>query len=815
MIRRTGLFLGLIIAGMAIVDSPEAGPQSAQDLGLDFSGVEAFWDLAETLRGGGQPTARQWGELLDSPGYQALTQSEFEPEFFREAFALALAPSRAGGREVLEGGRLARVVHHVRRAVELELELRAWTDELRTGGLVNAVEPACDLLPAQWWSERPAIAFVIFDFDARGYDPIVVDLLASKEMDLVPFIAHESHHWIRNRHLAFDPELARPEDEALLWVLNQLQAEGVADLIDKQRWLSGDVEPPTARARYVQDYRSNVAAAPEHIRRLDELLKEVVHGGARPDGWADSIREAIPQSGHPTGFFMVGRIVDVVGKPALVQSVGDPFIFVDLYQEAALADPEAAPPFSDQSLTVIRDLGHRMKAGQEPPVLDNLVDSENKKFLLETLARIDPPERIQELLGYAQWQHQRGGGFHGLLPDSIDGTEALPCPEDEASIHDAAVLLAQRRLENHKALAAALPTFPFHFRGDPIPVGDVQVPPGWSLVVDHSAISGFLEARSDGVITVDESRMLAGLPTNREMLRHRNNLGYVPEPLPSEEDLADLLVRAGSSDPLDRLWAWLHPWNFFAYADTAVVSDGYSSFVEELQRNGNRLAATVLSRTAAHAPEDLEFKGVFALTIGCLIRGWVTTEMPGLNVDQVKDDWSFLTRVMVHETYHKIQPLISPTISGARAVDFEDLTSADLGEPRLDELHKILAYTVLEGTANFAAGPDGNVDSLENARAGSQLLAEFVDRVMVKGDIEAAEELVIKGLQNNGPLYALGYQLSARIAAEEGPRAVGEWLTRGPAAFVLHAGEIASTTEEPLLDEKVIDAVEELQEQSG
>lgn len=40
----------------------------------------------------------------------------------------------------------------------------------------------------------------------------------------------------------------------------------------------------------------------------------------------------------------------------------------------------------------------------------------------------------------------------------------------------------------------------------------------------------------------------------KTLLEHRRHLGYVPEPLPDLASLAQMMMMAGSVDPLDRLW---------------------------------------------------------------------------------------------------------------------------------------------------------------------------------------------------------------------------------------------------------------------
>lgn len=89
---------------------------------------------------------------------------------------------------------------------------------------------------------------------------------------------------------------------------------------------------------------------------------------------------------------------------------------------------------------------------------------------------------------------------------------------------------------------------------------------------------------------------------------------------------------------------------------------------------------------------------------------------------------------------------------------------------------------------------------------------DFVAELGRHGDrLEAADKLIVQGLRNNGPLYALGYQLSAGIAREEGTRAVAGWLSKGPVSFVLQANSQAQAEETALLPDEVVAAVRDLQ----
>jgi hypothetical protein len=329
-----------------------------------------------------------------------------------------------------------------------------------------------------------------------------------------------------------------------------------------------------------------------------------------------------------------------------------------------------------------------------------------------------------------------------------------------------------------------------------------------NLELDTSALDGFFEALSDGEVTADEAATLAALPSNKAMLEHRRNLGYVPEPLPDTESLAEMIVMAGSSDPLDRLWCWVNPQNAFGYADLVQNADDYSRFLADLDMHRRELIDAVLAQIADYCPDDLEFESRFAFTVGWAIRGWTTPGMAGLNLEQVKDDWDLLFGTLVEETYHRLQLQLCPSGSTrGRARDFAELVAVDTGDAGYDRLYEIVTYTVLEGSANFVRGRFAASDLEANAPAGAELLARFVDEVIAKGELENADALINEGLQGNGPLYGLGWQMASVIARADGTKAVGEYQRQGPTKFVLRAARLADGGGQALLSPTVTAAV--------
>jgi len=461
-------------------------------------------------------------------------------------------------------------------------------------------------------------------------------------------------------------------------------------------------------------------------------------------------------------------------------------------------------------------------AGQvdAPTELDSLVTPAELEFLLTELRRIDPPDRIRELAGFGRRQLELGGGFYGMLPEQLADSDRIPVPDHAEGALRAAHHLARQRRVNLSALNRVSPDYALAFRGESLPrfldrlapiEGDTEPPPdGMVLALDTSALHGFFTALADGEIDEEEARRLARLPSNQAMLEHRRDLGYVPEPLPDTDSLAELIRMAGSNDPLDRLWCWINPQNAFGYADLTLNADHYARFLSELREQETELERAVITRIAPFAPASEPFETTFAFTVGWAIRGWATPSMVGLNVEQVKDDWDLLFGTLVEETYHRLQLELCPTASGEVARDFDDLVRVDTGDARYDRLYEIITYTVLEGAANRVRGPFADPELPEKASENAELLARFVDQVVARDDPDAADALISEGLRGNGPLYGLGWALASLIEQHDGPRSVAGYQARGPVPFFRRGSALARDAGHLVLADEVITAVDTL-----
>jgi hypothetical protein len=267
-------------------------------------------------------------------------------------------PSRRDELEsALTNERLARFLRHYLDVSQRRDELELHLEQLQTTPVVATITRRAEtFLPSVKAEESPRVAFVIFANDGRAYEPIVIDLLASVSWDIESFLAHEFHHWYRNRVLLIDLDRVDDADANLLWTLNQIQAEGIADLIDKRPWVLEGASPPQGAERYAEIYRQNLEATPELLKTLDGLLVQYSGPPETRAAIGAQFRELVPQSGHPTGFYMAALIESRLGPEALTEDVGNPFAFVRAFNEAAARAGRLSLKLSDAAMAVLSDL---------------------------------------------------------------------------------------------------------------------------------------------------------------------------------------------------------------------------------------------------------------------------------------------------------------------------------------------------------------------------------------------------------------------------------------------------------------------------
>ncbi|GLX77344.1 hypothetical protein tinsulaeT_06840 [Thalassotalea insulae] len=336
--------------------------QLASALAFEFGDMDKLWKIIDQLKSGSDPLPEQWNSLASGPGYESLIKEEIPKDVLLEAIRTAFLPSKqTQQKQWREQGKAAlRLVEHF---IELDLKRREVTNLLlqlkqEQGTLSqHATELACGYFshPAGERWPRFSVAFAAFQKDARGYSSsIVMDPLFALEAgdNLVYWLAHETHHILRHTVTVSTTRNAMSAtNESLVWVLHQLQSEGIGDQIDKRHTFFNDGY--LAHSKFAKFFRDEVTNAPARIAELDVLIRDLQECQQDCDTIDERIRETAVMAGHPLGFFMAETIDRTLGREALLADIGNPAQFLVSYNRAALKSSKDLPLFSDSSLEYV------------------------------------------------------------------------------------------------------------------------------------------------------------------------------------------------------------------------------------------------------------------------------------------------------------------------------------------------------------------------------------------------------------------------------------------------------------------------------
>jgi hypothetical protein len=321
--------------------------------GFDFSSLDRFWSIVDTLSRNVEPSSHLWRSLLARPGYRLVLRGDQDLE---RQIDIAFRPSRQGERDsiVRTTGSDATVISHLIDAGNHRSELAAMQAALEKtlpDSIAAAVSNATRYLPEAATHRHlpPFVGFALFNSDSVAQDDgVVLDLLQIRNADLVRFL---SRVFYRAYADAFAPDASpsNPIDASLYHAVRQLRNEGIADMLDKPYPLQahGTVSATSATA-----YNAAYSRTPTVLRSLDSLLAEAYD---RPADWRDFGTQAqtlLVDGSEPNGAYMAREVLDTFGRDSLVSAASNPFRFVRMY-EAAEQKHGNPPPFSSKAIAML------------------------------------------------------------------------------------------------------------------------------------------------------------------------------------------------------------------------------------------------------------------------------------------------------------------------------------------------------------------------------------------------------------------------------------------------------------------------------
>ncbi len=325
---------------------------------FDFSGLEKFWKITDQLMEDKNVSHAEWKEMLETPGYKSLIHNEFPEEFFIKNFTLVFSPGNEEEINRLRNTKMEQYIDHLLKIKRDYKTLKTKINKL-CGSIEKQseeiLEKTFEWLPEYKYSDKPIVSFAFFGKDGRGYNIVTIDPLFALEIGdlLASFIAHEIHHFYRNQILVFNPVKVESDDILFINVINQLQAEGMADLIDKYLWL--EKQQIEFIEKYTTAFRKHYNKAPEIIKEMDLIISSIDKDLSDIREIGTKLKEIVPMSGHPLGYFMVKQILKSNRTKQLIDHAGNPFEFIRLYNDLALEKP-SLPAFSNKTMAIINQM---------------------------------------------------------------------------------------------------------------------------------------------------------------------------------------------------------------------------------------------------------------------------------------------------------------------------------------------------------------------------------------------------------------------------------------------------------------------------
>jgi len=427
--------------------------------------------------------------------------------------------------------------------------------------------------------------------------------------------------------------------------------------------------------------------------------------------------------------------------------------------------------------------------------IEDLLAPEDITFLWNQFNRLEDISELEILESYLDRQKELGAWVTELLPSPIEKIVDMNFTDNLNGHYDAMENLGRQRDNNLRAVEN-LGEYPLDFQGNDLkdqslPGSSTDYPEDWKVELDASALTGTIDLFSGHVPEgkTNKAFIVASSYPNQQMLTHRRNLGYLPDPITDEEDLAELLKWGASRDPADMIWKWLHPMNIFDFSDIFLNLENYKRLLETIHYNWNYITNSVLSTLSTHlGATQTEIEETFAVTVGYGIRGWATDDGFGVNIEYLKDDFQLLLGTLAHELLHRIQPDICPTYLDEQSdsPNLEDLTAGPFDHPKDKKFYELLTYIFLEGSGEFMKHefkPGPEEELLEGSQKGIDLLEKGCRKIYEEDRLDQADKVLSRGLSSNGPFYALGEFMTRKLIENKPEGFLGEALEGGSLRF--------------------------------
>ena len=172
------------------------------------------------------------------------------------------------------------------------------------------------------------------------------------------FGGHEMHHVLR-KGITF--KNITENEKGIMYILNVIQNEGTADMIDKVYNVAHDDELPVGSK--FKDFL--LYQADSIVQQIDSSLLNLAKSNGTIFLTERDYRNLIRwSSGHCPGYYMADIIVRNGYRKELIKNVQNPFSFIYLYNKAADKGSKNPPKFAKESIEYVKLLERRYRANR-------------------------------------------------------------------------------------------------------------------------------------------------------------------------------------------------------------------------------------------------------------------------------------------------------------------------------------------------------------------------------------------------------------------------------------------------------------------
>lgn len=402
------------------------------------------------------------------------------------------------------------------------------------------------------------------------------------------------------------------------------------------------------------------------------------------------------------------------------------------------------------------------------------------RFLFIQLSSLKNPSDITHLSKIESDQNKSGGGYYGYIPNYFKNLDKLPVPQNFSSIIACANFLANTQKQIDRIITHSNFQYNKTFLKQEISaVNKEKIYHGIQIDINTDAVMDVLTHYIDQDMTIEIATDIANHPSFQQMLMNRKEIGYIPEPLPDTGDLANFIYLAGSNDPVSMIWKWLNPWNFFGFADLYMNSIKYREVLLKIDSNKDYLISSIKSRIGHYLPEDFKYQDQIDLGVNWGVLNWSTEKQIGINIVHLKNDYSALKKIISRQLLRKIQIHIVKEMNNIPPetdIQINEIIAGNYDNIHDQLFHEVLFQIFLEGTSAYVAGKEKSWIIIDGIKYGRDLFNSIYFSLYNNVDLKTVEYCESQGFSPNGPLVAIGYQMTKILVKKYGHQIVYESL---------------------------------------